>query len=109
MSRPRGANLAPAAFRLEPTFSLTEVGAHLGLGHSAVAELVSFGLKYGAKLHPQRGGLWPTFKGAKARRVPLSAIERHKRHMSRLDGVQDLPPTKLVDVKFAEVEEVPHG
>jgi len=79
---------------LEPTFSPAEVGAHLGLGHNAVAELIAFGRKFGAKLHPTRGGLYPTFRGAKLRRIPVSALDRHKRHMAALAG-DPVPPATL--------------
>lgn len=73
--------------RLEPTFSIKETGQHLGLGDRAVRELIALGLEHGARLHPTRGGLWPTFKaGHKSRRVTLAAIERHKRHQARLHG-----------------------
>lgn len=89
----RRSDLRPARAVLEPTFSPAEVGEHLGLGHNAVAELIAFGRKYGAKLHPSRGGLYPTFRGAKLRRIPLSAIDRHKRHMSALAGDPVPPPT----------------
>jgi hypothetical protein len=106
MARKRRASfLDPARFCLEPTFSPAEVGNHLGLEHTAVQELINFGIKYGKALHPQRGGLYPTFKGAKLRRIPLSAIERHKRHMARLEGLTNLPPTPLVEIKYATVEE----
>lgn len=91
-SRP---SLAPSDVQLEPTFSPAQVGEYLGLGHNAVAELIAFGRKYGAKLHPQRGGLYPTFRGAKLRRIPLSAIERHKRHMARIHGEAEPPATVL--------------
>lgn len=79
---------------LEDTFSLEETARHLGIGRTSVAALVKLGKTYKAKLHPTRGGLWPTFKVShKVRRVPLSAIDRHKRHMARLEGDQDLPAT----------------
>jgi len=97
---------ARANLSLEPTFSPEEVGKHLGLGATAVQELVNYGLKYKAHLHPTRGGLYPTFKGAKLRRIPLSAIERHKRHMARLDGVQGIPPTPFVEYKYVECSEM---
>ena len=45
------------------------------------------GQEYGVRLHPTRGGLWPTFKaGHKCRRITLAAIERHKRHRAKLHG-----------------------
>ena len=90
---------------LEPTFSPAEVGDHLGISHTAMQELIAFGVKYGKSLHPTRGGLYPTYKGAKLRRIPLSAIDRHKRHMARLDGIQDVPPTPLVELKYVTAEE----
>ena len=97
-------DLRRATVELEPTFSPAQIGAHLGLGHNAVAELVAFGRKYGAKLHPTRGGLYPTFKGAKLRRIPLSALDRHKRHMARING--DAEPPATVVVAGALVHEV---
>lgn len=73
--------------RLEPTFSIKETGLHLGLGDRAVRDLVALGQEYGVRLHPTRGGLWPTFKaGHKCRRITLAAIERHKRHQAKLHG-----------------------
>lgn len=81
---------------LEPTFSLEETANHLGCGRTTVAALVKLGKCYKAKLHPQRGGLWPTFKVShKIRRVPLSAIDRHKQHMARLAG-EPLPPSTVL-------------
>ena len=93
---------AKADLCLELTFSPAAVGKHLGIGPTAVQELINYGLKYKAHLHPTRGGLYPTHKYAKFRRIPLSAIERHKRHMARLDGIQELPPTLLVECKYVE-------
>ena len=102
MAARRRITLTPAsALQLEPTFSPDEVGAHLGLCPRAVAELISFGLTYGNKLHPTRGGLYPTFKGAKLRRIPLSAIDRHKRHMARVNGETE-PPATIVHEVTAE-------
>jgi hypothetical protein len=76
-----------AVARLEPTVSLAEVAAHFGCGLWQVSQLVRLGQKYGERLHPSRGGLWPTFKVShKCRRVPISAIERHKRHMDGATG-----------------------
>jgi len=74
---------------LEPTYSVDEVATHLGCGKWQVQQLVRLGLVHGQSLHPSRGGLFPTFKTShKSRRIPLSAIERHKRHLARvLDGV----------------------
>jgi len=92
-------DLNPSALRPEPTFSPKEIGAHLGIGHNAVSELIQFGRKYGPKLHPTRGGLYPTFKGAKHRRIPLSALDRHKRHMARINGDPELPATVLIEVR----------
>jgi hypothetical protein len=69
---------------LEPTYSIDELAAHWGCGKRAVTKLVELGRTYGARLHPERGGLWPTFKPThKSRRIPLSAIERHLRHMDK--------------------------
>lgn len=75
---------------LEVTFSLGEVAAFLGITGTPLAELVKFGEDYGAALHPTRGGLWPTFKGAKFRRVPLGAVNRHLRHMARVNGTTEV-------------------
>jgi hypothetical protein len=99
-------DLAPAAsgLGLEPTFSPAEAGAHLGLGHNAVAELIAFGRSYGSALHPERGGLWPTFLSGRHRRIPLSALDRHKRHLARLNGETPPPPTSLVLVREVQVE-----
>jgi hypothetical protein len=74
---------------LEPTYSIEEVAAHLGCQVWQVNQLVRLGLKHGQSLHPTRGGFHPTFKPShKSRRIPLSAIERHKRHMAKVhDGV----------------------
>lgn len=67
---------------LEPTFSIDEVASHFGCTKWAVNQLVRYGRAFGARLHPTRGGLWPTFKAThKSRRIPLSAIERHKARM----------------------------
>lgn len=96
--------LAQSALSLEPTFSPEETGAHLGLGHNAIAELIAFGRQYGAKLHPTRGGLYPTFLSGRLRRVQLSAINRHKRHMARLAGESPPPATLLVESRPVEVE-----
>lgn len=76
--------LARTAF-LEPTYSLAEVAEHFGCSKDQVLKLVQFGVVHGPKLHPTRGGLYPTFKPShKSRRIPLSAIERHKAHMARV-------------------------
>lgn len=79
---------AIAIFRrdaLEPTYSLAEVAARFGCTTWQINELVQLGKQHGSKLHPTRGGLWPTFKPShKCRRVPLSAIYRHEAHMSRV-------------------------
>lgn len=81
---------------LEVTFSLKETAAHLGCGRTVVSELVRLGKAYKEQLHPTRGGLWPTFKVThKNRRVPLSAIDRHKRHMAKVTG-DPLPPATIV-------------
>jgi uncharacterized ferritin-like protein (DUF455 family) len=69
---------------LEPTYSIEELADHWDLGKRAITKLVKLGRDYGARLHPVHGGLWPTFKPThKSRRIPLSAIERHLRHMDK--------------------------
>lgn len=69
---------------LEPTYSPAEVADHFGCSVWQVMQLVRLGRVHGAALHPLRGGFWPTIKVShKCRRIPLSAIERHKRHMER--------------------------
>jgi hypothetical protein len=107
--KPRGKRtpsiLDPVKLCLEPTFSLAEVGKYLGIENTAMHELIKFGESYGAKLHPARGGLYPTYKGPKHRRIPLSAIQRHLRHMARLGGTTDLPLIKLVEIKYVTAEE----
>lgn len=97
-------DLRPCGLALEPTFSPAEVGAHLGLGITQMAELIGFGKSYGAKLHPMRGGLHPTFLSGKHRRIPLSAIDRHKRHIARLAGESVPDATRLVSTALVEVE-----
>lgn len=76
-------------WHLEPTYSIEEVAAHLGCKIWQVNQLVRLGLVHGQALHPTRGGLYPTFKPShKSRRIPLSAIERHLRHMAKVhDGI----------------------
>jgi hypothetical protein len=71
---------------LEPTASAAEVGAHLGLGRTAVHHLRCAGERFGRELDPLRGGLWPSFRaGLRRRRFPVAAIERHKEHLRRLE------------------------
>ena len=80
------AELAEAVrgWSLEPTYSPAEVAAHFGCSVWQVMQLVRLGRVHGAALHPLRGGLWPTIKVShKCRRIPLSAVERHARHMER--------------------------
>lgn len=74
---------------LEPTYSLEEAASHFGQSKRQMADLVELGRRHGIALHPTRGGFYPTFKPShKSRRIPLSAIERHKRHMARVhDGI----------------------
>lgn len=74
--------------KLEPMLTLAEVGEHLRLKSTAVFELVRLGRVHGQRLHPVKGGLWPTYKPShKTRLVPMGAIERHLRHMGRVhDG-----------------------
>jgi len=81
---PKQLEAVARAWWLEPTFSVAEVAAHFGCGRWQVQQLVHLGRVHGQALHPTRGGLWPTFKPShKSRRIPLSAIERHKRHMAQ--------------------------
>ncbi|MDR1281320.1 MAG: hypothetical protein LBK99_10935 [Opitutaceae bacterium] len=96
-----GYNLKPGASRLPPTFSLREVGEFLGIRNTVLMELVQFGRTYGAKLHPQRGGLYPTFTTGQKRRVPLEAINRHLRHMARVSGENPPPPIVLTGGQLA--------
>lgn len=98
-------DLRPGSLELEPTFSPAQVGAHLGLGATQVAELIALGKTHGAKLHPTRGGLWPTFRGAKHRRIPLSALDRHKRHLARVAGETEPPATMLVQTALVSAEQ----
>lgn len=73
---------------LEPTYSPAEVARHFGCSRWQVNELVQLGRRMGRELHPRRGGLWPTFRVShKCRRIPLSAIERHKTHMARVQEI----------------------
>ncbi len=86
----------PGAVHLEPTFSPAEVAEHFGLSLREVYRLTNYGRRYGADLHPTRGGLWPTYRIThKTVRIPLSALERHKRHIGRVTGITN-PPTALV-------------
>ena len=73
---------------LETTYSPAEVAKHFGCTVWQIQQLIRLGLRHGRKLHPTRGGLAPTFKTShKCRRIPESAIERHKQHMARVhDG-----------------------
>lgn len=75
---------AVSAEPLEPTYSTQETRAYLGCGKTQVFELIKLGERYKG-CHPTRGGLYPTFKAShKNRRVPLSAIEQHTRHVSKI-------------------------
>ena len=96
-------DLRPSALALEPTFSPEETGAHLGIGATATAELIALGKQFGRELHPTRGGLFPTFLSGKHRRIPLSAIDRHKRHIARANGEAEPPPTLLFDARLVEM------
>lgn len=70
---------------LEPTFSIAEVAQHFGQEVWQINQLVRLGRRHGVKLHPTRGGLYPTFKPShKSRRIPRSAIERHLAHMAKV-------------------------
>jgi transposase-like protein len=78
------ADLGPAAVALEATYSVAEVAEHFGCSAWQVHQLVRLGRAHGARLHPTRGGLWPTFlPSRKCRRIPASAIARHLAHMER--------------------------
>jgi hypothetical protein len=98
-------DLRPSALALEPTFSPEETGAHLGVGATATAELIALGKQFGRELHPTRGGLWPTFLSGKHRRIPLSAIDRHKRHIARINGEAEPAPTLLIETRLVEVSQ----
>jgi hypothetical protein len=83
MSKPRRTP-RPA---LEPRYTLAQAMQLLGCGPTRLHELLKLGREYGARLHPSKGGLWPTYKlSHKCRLVPASAIERHTRHMARVHG-----------------------
>jgi len=86
---PKQLEVMAHGWHLEPTYSVEEVAQHFGCTRWQINALVQLGLKHGQTLHTKRGGLYPTFKPShKSRRIPLSAIERHKRHMARVhDGV----------------------
>jgi hypothetical protein len=91
---------------LEPTFSLAETAAYLGLSSVAVSELVAIGDLRGRALDAERGGLWPVLKtGRRRRRVPLSAIKRHLAHLARRAGA-DFSAEECVRVVAVEVQEV---
>lgn len=69
---------------LEVTYSTAAVSRHLGVCARKVTQLIAFGERFQG-VHPTRGGLYPTFLATpRARRIPLSAIERHKAHLKRL-------------------------
>lgn len=72
-------NFGPPAAPLEDTFSPEQVAAHFGCTVRQVHRLIEQGRR-----KPYAGGLWPTFKAShKARRIPRSAVERHKAWMER--------------------------
>jgi hypothetical protein len=78
-------DMAPAREQLEPTYSVQEVAEHFGCSEWQVHQLITLGRLHKQRLHPTRGGLYPTFRVShKCRRIPRSAIERHKRHMDSL-------------------------
>ena len=82
MSAPRKASAA-----LEPRYTLTESMHLLGCGTTRLHELITLGREYGPRLHPRKGGLWPTYKlSHKCRLIPASAIARHTQHMARVHG-----------------------
>ncbi len=58
---------------------------HLGIGNTKLHELIKDGRAHQG-CHPLRGGLYPTFLATtRSRRIPLSALERHKEHLARLE------------------------
>lgn len=72
---------------IEPRYTLQQTRQLLGCGGTRLKELLKLGREYGPKLHPTKGGLWPTYKlSHKCRMVPASAIERHTRHQARRFG-----------------------
>lgn len=72
-------SFGPPATPLEDTFSPEQVAAHFGCTVRQVHRLIELGRR-----KPYAGGLAPTFKVShKARRIPRSAIERHKSWMDR--------------------------
>lgn len=76
---------APATGLLEKTVSIEEAAAHLGCGRWQVNEFLKHGARYGRALHPWRGGIFGSFKVShKCRRITVTAIEAHKRHLARL-------------------------
>jgi len=99
----------PGRFCLEPTYSPAQVGEYLGLSVVSVQALINLGEKYKAALHPQLGGLWPTFKFSRRRRITLRAIDRHLEHMARLNGVCDPEArhARLVEIRYVEALEAP--
>lgn len=72
-------NFGQPAAPLEDTFSPEQVAAHFGCTVRQVHRLIEQGRR-----KPYAGGLSPTFKVShKVRRIPRSAIERHKAWMER--------------------------
>lgn len=77
-------DLGQAAVPLEPTYSPAEVAKHFGCTVRQVHKLIAQGRR-----KPYRGGLANTFKASpKLRRIPLSSIERHKRHLANPQAVE---------------------
>jgi transposase len=89
----RAKTSAPAVSpQLEATYSPEQVADHFGVSVREVRRLVALGTKYGADLHPTRGGLHPTFRVShKVRRITAGAIERHKEHQRRVALLRPLP------------------
>lgn len=88
------ADQATAIFRrdaLEPTYTIAETAQYLRCTPWQINKLVALGKRYGTRLHPTLGGLWPTFKPShKTRLVPLSAIRGHLQHMARVHDRREL-------------------
>jgi len=64
-----------------------DLAAAWGVSRWEIYQLIRLGTEHGARLHPERGGLFPTVKlSHKVRRIPLEAVERHLRFMARPRG-----------------------
>jgi hypothetical protein len=80
----RRVDMRQAREPLEATYSRAEVMEHLGCKATTLWHLMQLGRKHhGPAL--LKGGLWPWFRPThKNVRITRTAIERHKRHMERL-------------------------